>query len=61
MRNAIAILIALALVVGAALGLAQLGGTVEVKVGETWIGISFPIAVLLLVLVFLAGHFLLSA
>jgi HemY protein len=61
MRNAFAALFVLALVVGAALGLAQLGGTVEVKVGDYWVGISFPIAVLLLVLAFLLGHGLLAA
>ena len=60
MRNAIGVLLALAVVVGAALGLAHLGGSVEVQVGEYWLRISLPVLLLALVLLFLLGHGLLA-
>lgn len=61
MRRAISVLLLLAVGVAAAMWLAQLGGTVEIRVGEAWIGLSMPIALLLLVLAFLALHGLLLA
>ncbi|WP_135470585.1 heme biosynthesis HemY N-terminal domain-containing protein [Crenalkalicoccus roseus] len=48
MRSALLILILLAAGVAAAFWLADLGGTVEIRVGETFIGLAFPIAVLIL-------------
>jgi HemY protein len=52
MRRALLLLAGLAAVTGLALWLAQVGGTVEIEVGETWIGITFPVAVMGLALVF---------
>jgi HemY protein len=52
MRRALLLLAGLAAVTALALWLAQVGGTVEVEVGETWIGITMPVAVMGLVLVF---------
>ena len=60
MRRALLLLAALAAATAIALQLANLGGIVEVQVGETWIGVSFPIAVLLLVLGFVLLHGLLN-
>ncbi|GGG47724.1 hypothetical protein GCM10010964_38880 [Caldovatus sediminis] len=59
MRRALALLVLLAAGVALALWLADLGGMVEIRVGDTWIGVSFPIALLLLVLAFLLLHGLL--
>jgi HemY protein len=61
MRRALALLVLLAAGVALALWLADLGGMVEIRVGDTWIGVSFPIALLLLVLAFLLLHGLLRA
>jgi HemY protein len=60
MRRAIFWLILLALGVAAALYLAKLGGSVEVQVGDAWIGTTFPVAMLLLAGLFLALHLVLS-
>lgn len=59
MRHAITILLLLALGVAAAMWLAEVGGTVEIKVGDAWIGLGMPIALLLLALGFLVLHGLL--
>ncbi len=61
MRSAITILLLLALGVAGAMWLADLGGTVEIKVGEAWVGLGLPVAVLLLVAAFLLLHGVLSA
>lgn len=61
MRTAITILLVLVLGVAGAMYLAQLGGTVEIKVGDAWIGTSFPIALLLLAATFLVLHGILAA
>jgi HemY protein len=61
MRRAIFLLIVLAAGVALALWLANLGGSVEIRVGEAWIGVSFPIAVLILLLAFALLHALLVA
>ena len=61
MRTAITILLFLVLGVAGAMYLAQLGGTVEIKVGDAWIGTSFPIALLLLATAFLVLHGILAA
>ncbi|MFC7542538.1 heme biosynthesis HemY N-terminal domain-containing protein [Siccirubricoccus deserti] len=60
MRRAITILLLLGLGVALALWLAEVGGTVEIKVGDAWIGTSFPVALLILVLAFLVLHGVLS-
>jgi HemY protein len=61
MRSALVLLLLLAVGVAAAFWLSDVGGGVEVRVGETWIGVSFPIALLLLAAAFLLLHALLSA
>jgi HemY protein len=61
MRRALALLVLFAGSVALALWLADLGGMVEIRVGDTWIGVSFPIALLMLVLAFLLLHGLLRA
>ena len=43
-----------------ATALAEVGGSVEVRVGETWIGVGMPIALLVLTVGFLLLHSLLS-
>lgn len=59
MRAAVKTLLVLALGVALVLWLAGLGGSVDVRVGEYWIGISFPVAIVLAVLGFLVLHGLL--
>lgn len=59
MRAAIAVLLLLVIGVAGAMYLAELGGTVQIQVGDAWIGTSFPIALLLLALAFLVLHGLL--
>lgn len=61
MRRALLLLAGLSAVTALALWLARVGGTVEVAVGETWIGVTFPVAIMILVLAFLLLHGLLSA
>lgn len=60
MRSALYTLLILAAGVAGALWLADLGGTVDIKVGDAWVGTSFPIALLLLVAGFLVLHGLLN-
>jgi len=60
MRRAVLLLVALAAVTALALWLARLGGTVQIQVGETWIGVSFPVALLILAAFFLLLHTLLA-
>ncbi|WP_137128355.1 heme biosynthesis HemY N-terminal domain-containing protein [Roseomonas sp. HF4] len=60
MRRALLLLAALSAVTALALWLARVGGTVEIAVGETWIGVTFPIAVMALVLAFVLLHGVLS-
>ena len=60
MRRALLLLAALSAVTAIALWLARVGGTVEIAVGEVWIGVSFPVAVMGLVVAFLLLHVVLS-
>jgi HemY protein len=55
MIRAIGILLTLTIAVSVALYLAKVGGSVEIRVGDTFVGVSFPIALLLLSLLFLIG------
>ncbi len=59
MSRALLLLAALAAVTAAAFQLANTGGRVEIEVGDTWIGATFPVAVTLLAVGFLALHGLL--
>jgi HemY protein len=59
MRSVIKFLVVLALVFAVVLWLSGLGGQVEIRQGEWWIGISLPAAIVLAVAVFLALHVLL--
>lgn len=59
MRSVIKFLIVLALVFAVVLWLAGLGGQVEIRHGEWWIGVSLPAAIVLTVAVFLVVHLLL--
>ncbi|WP_431284987.1 heme biosynthesis HemY N-terminal domain-containing protein [Humitalea sp. 24SJ18S-53] len=61
MRRAIGLLIVLALAVAAAWALAGLGGTVEVRVGDVWIGVGLPVLLVGLVIAFLVLHGILAA
>src|SRR5215212_342538 len=61
MRSALFVLIVLAVGVVAAFWLRDLGGAVDIQVGQTAISLSFPIALLLLVAAFLLFHGILSA
>lgn len=61
MRRALTVLILLALSVALALWLARVGGSVEIQVGDAWIGVSFPIFLLILAAAFLVLHGILSA
>ena len=61
MRRAIWVLLLLGIGVALAMWLAEVGGTVDIKVGDAWIGTSFPIALLILFLGFLVLHSILSA
>ncbi len=60
MRRALLLLAGLAAVTALATWLARIGGTVEITVGETWIGITFPIAVMGLAVAFILLHGTLS-
>ena len=60
MRAALLTLIILALGVAGAMWLADLGGSVDIKVGEHWIGAPFPIAMLLALAAFVALHWVLN-
>ena len=59
MRAALKTLLLLALGIALVLWLANLGGSVDVRVGQYWIGISFPAAIVLAVLGFVLLHGLL--
>ena len=61
MRRALMVLVALAAITALAFWFAETGGTIEVRVGELWIGVGLPIAVLLLAGGFVVMHLLLSA
>lgn len=61
MRKAILVLIVLAVGVAAAFWLNDLGGSVEIQVGDTAVATSFPIALLLLVGAFLVFWLVLAA
>lgn len=56
MRRALMVLVALAAITALAFWFAETGGTIEVQVGELWIGVGLPIAVLVLVGGFLLAH-----
>ena len=58
MRHALLYLTLLALGVGGVLGMASLGGTVEIRVGEVEVAAPFAVALLALALLFLALHLL---
>jgi len=60
MFRAITVLLFLGIGVALAMWLAQVGGTVQIQVGDTWIGVSFPIALLILFLTFLFLHGILA-
>lgn len=60
MRRALMVLVALAAATALAFWFADIGGTIEVQVGELWIGIGLPIAVLILVAAFLLLHGILA-
>lgn len=60
MRRALLLLAALAAVTALALWLARVGGTVEIQVGDTWVGVTFPVAIMALVVAFLLLHGVLS-
>lgn len=60
MRRALFLLIVLAAGVALALWLAELGGTVQIQVQDTWIGLSFPVALLILALAFAVLYAILS-
>ncbi len=60
MRRALLLLAGLAAVTALALWLGRVGGTVEIEVGETWIGITFPIAIMGLALAFVLVQAVLS-
>jgi HemY protein len=59
MRRAIWIFVVLALFVGAAWQLRQMGGSVDIRVGELEIGVSLPILLVALLALFLVLHGLL--
>ncbi|KAA2213081.1 heme biosynthesis HemY N-terminal domain-containing protein [Teichococcus oryzae] len=61
MRRAIKLLLLCLVVVGIAWGLMRLGGVVEVRVGDTFIGLSLPVLLILLVVLFTVLHLLLVA
>ena len=61
MRKALFVLLVLAAGVAAAFWLSDLGGDVQIQVGETTIATSFPIALLLLAAAFLVLHLILAA
>jgi HemY protein len=60
MRRALMVLVALAAITALAFWFAETGGTIEVQVGELWIGVGLPIAVLILFGGFVVLHALLS-
>ena len=60
MRRALLLLASLSAVTALALWLARVGGMVEVQVGEIWVGITFPIAVMLLAAAFALFHTVLT-
>lgn len=55
MRRAIAYLFLLAGAVALALYLADLGGAIEIRVGEVWIGVPLSVAMMILVVAFVFG------
>lgn len=60
MRRALLLLASLSAVTALALWLSRVGGMVEVQVGEIWVGITFPIAVMLLAAAFALFHTVLT-
>jgi HemY protein len=60
MRQVLGLLILVGGAIALALWLAEVGGSVEIRFGETWIGVSFPIAVIALVTAFVILHSILS-
>ncbi|MDO9708028.1 heme biosynthesis HemY N-terminal domain-containing protein [Paracraurococcus lichenis] len=60
MRIAILVLLVLAAGVAGSMWLAGLGGTVEIKVGDSLVATSFPMAVLIAAIAFLVLHAILS-
>ncbi len=61
MRRALWLLLLLALTVAGAWFLAGLGGTVEIRVGEVWIGVGLPVLLVALAMGFIVFHLLLRA
>ncbi|MES2713804.1 MAG: heme biosynthesis HemY N-terminal domain-containing protein, partial [Pseudomonadota bacterium] len=60
MRHVLGLLILVGGAIALALWLAEVGGSVEIRFGQTWIGVSFPIAMLALVVAFIVLHTILS-
>jgi len=60
MRQVLGLLILVGGAIALALWLAEVGGSVEIRFGDTWIGVSFPIAMLVLVATFVILHSILS-
>ncbi len=60
MRHVLGLLILAGGAIALAFWLAEVGGSVEIRFGETWIGVSFPIAMLALIAVFIILHTILS-
>ena len=60
MRRAIALLVLLAIAVAVALYLADLGGSIEIRVAEYWIGVPFSVALMMLIAGFLLLHGILA-
>lgn len=58
MRRALWLLLVCALTVGIAWGLMRLGGVVELRVGDMFIGVSLPVLLIALVVLFLVLHLL---
>ena len=56
MRRALGLLLVLAVALGIAWGLARLGGNVEIRVGDVWIGVGLPVLLVALVVLFLVLH-----
>ncbi|MBO1076362.1 heme biosynthesis HemY N-terminal domain-containing protein [Roseomonas marmotae] len=60
MRRALWLLLLCLVTVGVAWFLMRMGGTVEVRVGDTFIGVNLPVVLLILAVLFLVLHGLLS-
>lgn len=59
MRRAIGVLLLLAAAVALAMWLAELGGSLEIRVGSFWVGLPFSVALMALIVGFVGLHTLL--